>query len=147
MDGPRDTADCKSIDDLRALWRERYERVRVLRERWREADLGLSRMTRPPRDPDERAFLEQHGGLSPFREKPNPPWAKGWPPRNPDRPLTDREKFFDAINEAWRTEPIDDERPDPDAAVPRPDTLSDAAGPGAPASLDGVPTSGDPTAA
>jgi hypothetical protein len=27
-------------------------------------------MTRPPRDPDERAFLAERGGLGPFRESP-----------------------------------------------------------------------------
>jgi hypothetical protein len=28
-------------------------------------------MTRPPRDPAERAFLAAHGGLGPFAERPN----------------------------------------------------------------------------
>ncbi len=87
----RDISDYKSIEELRDLWRERAERGR-------EFDLRTdpTGMTRPPRDPDERAYLEKHGGLGPFIEKPNPPWATGWPPRNPNRPLTEREQLVDA---------------------------------------------------
>lgn len=142
MGEPRDIFDCRSHEELLALWQARYERIREMHERWADEGLDLSRFTRPPRDPDERAYLAQHGGLGPFTEKPNPPWAKGWPPRNPNRPLTEREKFADAVNAAWREEPMDDERPIPDAAVPQPDTESARDEARAPATRDGTAGSG-----
>jgi hypothetical protein len=34
--------------------------------------MDLSGMTRPPRDPEERAFLERTGQAGPFREASDP---------------------------------------------------------------------------
>lgn len=48
---------------LEALWVERARRVAALRRR---AD--PEGMTRPPRDPDERAWLAERGRLGPFVE-------------------------------------------------------------------------------
>ena len=55
--------DLRDIPDLELVWRERAERVR--RSRVRTSPVG---MTRPPRDSDERAFLEARGQLGPFVE-------------------------------------------------------------------------------
>lgn len=57
--------DLHDIPDLELVWRERAERVR--RSRARTSATG---MTRPPRDPDERAFLAERGQLGPFEEAP-----------------------------------------------------------------------------
>jgi hypothetical protein len=37
-----------------------------------QARMDLSGMTRPPRDPEERAFLERTGQAGPFREASDP---------------------------------------------------------------------------
>ena len=142
MGEPRDIFDCRSHEELLALWRTRYERIREMHERANEDGLDLSRLTRPPRDPDERAFLERHGGLGPVTtEKPNPPWAKSWPPRNPNRPLTERETFADAVNAAWREEPLDD-RSESDAVVPQTNTEPAVDGACAPATSAAAAGSG-----
>ncbi len=52
--------------DVSLRWSERLARVRRSQTR---AD--IAGMTRPPRDPAERAFLAAHGGLGPFAERPN----------------------------------------------------------------------------
>jgi hypothetical protein len=52
-----------AIPDLAVMWPTRL--VRVRRSQARTVTLG---MTRPPRDPDERAFLAARGGLGPFTE-------------------------------------------------------------------------------
>lgn len=147
MDAPRRLEDCHTIEETLAYWRASYERIREGHDRAREEGVDLSRMTRPPRDPDERAYLEKHGGLGPFSEKPNPPWAKGWPPRNPNRPLTAREKFLDAVNDAWRNLPLDDEQTDParsesDTAVPGSNTAPAGDDDRAPATPDDTTSSG-----
>jgi hypothetical protein len=48
---------------LEALWRERARRVAAARGR-----ANPEGMTRPPRDPDERAWLAERGRLGPFVE-------------------------------------------------------------------------------
>ena len=55
--------DLRDIPDLELVWRERAARVR--RSLARTSPAG---MTRPPRDPDERAYLEGRGERGPFRE-------------------------------------------------------------------------------
>ncbi|HWK89684.1 MAG TPA: hypothetical protein VNP72_06800 [Longimicrobium sp.] len=65
--------DLKSIDlsELRAMWAQGRERLEdVLR---RTDPRG---MTRPARDPDERAFLESIGGEGPFVEVDMPGWRE-----------------------------------------------------------------------
>lgn len=60
------TRDVPAIMDfgaLEALWVERARRVAAMRRR---AD--PEGMTRPPRDPDERAWLAERGRLGPFVE-------------------------------------------------------------------------------
>lgn len=52
-----------STPDLSETWRARLERVR--RSQARTDTRG---MTRPPRDPDERSFLERTGQLGRFYE-------------------------------------------------------------------------------
>lgn len=52
-----------TLTDFRADLAARYQRVREVLVR---AD--TSGMTRPARDPDERAFLAARGELGPFRE-------------------------------------------------------------------------------
>ena len=51
------------LSDLRQTWPERLARVRAS-----QARTDTSGMTRPPRNPDERKFLEARGQLGPFRE-------------------------------------------------------------------------------
>jgi hypothetical protein len=53
--------------DLSQKWPERLARVRRS-----QARMDLSGMTRPPRDPEERAFLERTGQAGPFREASDP---------------------------------------------------------------------------
>jgi len=55
-----------SPPDLALRWAERLARVRRSQMR---AD--VAGMTRPPRDPDERAFLAARGLLGPFGERAN----------------------------------------------------------------------------
>jgi hypothetical protein len=57
----------KDLPDASEEWPERLERVR--RSQARTDPRG---MTRPPRDPEERDFLAQRGGLGPFREVKRP---------------------------------------------------------------------------
>ena len=54
-----------SLPDLRAVWTARLERVEKS-----QARVVTTGMTRPPRDPDERAFLLKTGQLGPFVEAP-----------------------------------------------------------------------------
>lgn len=49
--------------DLEAIWLERARRVAEVRRR---AD--PRGMTRPARDPAERAWLKRHGATGPFKE-------------------------------------------------------------------------------
>lgn len=49
--------------DLEVLWIERARRVADFRRR-----VNPEGMTRPPRDPEERAWLAERGLLGPFRE-------------------------------------------------------------------------------
>lgn len=51
------------LTELRAMWERRR---RIVREAKRNID--TTGMTRPRRDPDERAFLEERGMLGPFIE-------------------------------------------------------------------------------
>lgn len=53
-------------------WAERIERVRRYRER-----SDPRGMTRPPRDPDERAFLRETGQEGPYVEAPAEPLRSG----------------------------------------------------------------------
>jgi hypothetical protein len=52
---------------LEALWLERARRVAAVRRRANPAG-----MRRPPRDPDERAWLAERGRLGPFVEAAAP---------------------------------------------------------------------------
>ncbi|HEX8394318.1 MAG TPA: hypothetical protein VF665_18380 [Longimicrobium sp.] len=63
----------KDIDlsELRAMWERSRAAVAELRAR-----TDPTGMTRPARDPDEREFLRQHGGLGPFVEKDEPGWRE-----------------------------------------------------------------------
>lgn len=51
------------IQDIELAWAARFERVARSQARTNPAG-----MTRPARDPDERAFLEETGQLGPFVE-------------------------------------------------------------------------------
>jgi len=51
------------IPDVTLTWSARVERVRLS-----QARTDTTGMTRPPRDPDERAFLAAKGQLGPFAE-------------------------------------------------------------------------------
>lgn len=62
----------KSPPDVSEKWEERLERVRRS-----QARTDVAGMTRPPRDPDERAFLKRTGQAGPFREAPEPKEATG----------------------------------------------------------------------
>ena len=57
----------KDLPDLSETWAVRLERVRRS-----QARTNTSGMTRPPRDPVERDFLEETGQLGPFVESPAP---------------------------------------------------------------------------
>ncbi len=56
------------LPDQRDVWVERLRRVRRS-----QARADLAGMRRPPRDPDERAFLAARGLLGPFEEDPGLP--------------------------------------------------------------------------
>jgi hypothetical protein len=58
----------KDIRDQREVWAQRLERVRRS-----QARTDVSGMRRPPRDPDERAFLAERDLLGPFPEDPGLP--------------------------------------------------------------------------
>jgi hypothetical protein len=60
------------IPDLAARWIERLARVRRS-----QARTDTTGMTRPPRDPDDRAFLEARDGLGPFQEIAQPEMQAG----------------------------------------------------------------------
>lgn len=47
--------------------------ARLARVRRSQARADVTGMTRPPRDPNERAFLTARGGLGPLAERPNAP--------------------------------------------------------------------------
>lgn len=53
---------------LRSIWAERAEAVERVKQ-----SIDTSDMTRPPRDPAERAWLEAHGLEGPFVERPPVP--------------------------------------------------------------------------
>ena len=53
----------KQLRDISEDWLKRLERVRRS-----QARTDTTGMTRPPRDPDERAFLRRTGQEGPFRE-------------------------------------------------------------------------------
>lgn len=55
------------LPDLSELWPERLRRVLEF-----QARADPTGMTRPARDPNERAFLAARGLLGPFREAPEP---------------------------------------------------------------------------
>jgi hypothetical protein len=63
---PRDDSSPDEVPDLSRRWRERLARVRRS-----QARIDVTGMTRPPRDPDERAFLAARGELGRFVEAPN----------------------------------------------------------------------------
>lgn len=62
-DSTQDPIATVNFGDLEALWIERARRVAEFRRR-----ANPEGMTRPPRDPEERAWLEERGLLGPFRE-------------------------------------------------------------------------------
>ena len=57
----------EDLPDVSEIWIVRLERVRRS-----QARTNTSGMTRPPRDPVEREFLEETGQLGPFVESPPP---------------------------------------------------------------------------
>lgn len=59
------------LSELRAVWDRRRQAASALRAR-----SDPTGMTRPPRDPDERAFLEERGMLGPFVEVDMPGWRE-----------------------------------------------------------------------
>jgi hypothetical protein len=63
---PTDRVPDDALPDLAARWAERLARVRRS-----QARTDVTGMTRPPLDPDERAFLAARGRLGPFRERAN----------------------------------------------------------------------------
>jgi hypothetical protein len=69
----------QALTDQRDVWEERLRRVRRS-----QARTDLAGMRRPPRDPDERAFLAARGLLGPFQEDrdlPSPAVARQRRPR------------------------------------------------------------------
>lgn len=65
------TLDVMSLPDASLVWAERLARVQRS-----QARTDVTGMTRPPRDPDERAFLAARGQLGPFAEAPVRPPAR-----------------------------------------------------------------------
>jgi hypothetical protein len=61
------TMNNESKPDLREKWEVRLERVRRS-----QARSDVAGMTRPPRDPVEREFLQRIGREGPFTESPKP---------------------------------------------------------------------------
>lgn len=55
--------DSEDLPDQKDVWPERLRRVKQSQGR-----TDITGMRRPPRDPDERAFLEERGLLGPFPE-------------------------------------------------------------------------------
>jgi hypothetical protein len=72
------------LSELRAIWARRREAAASLRAR-----SDPTGMTRPPRDPDERAFLEERGLLGPFTEVEMPGWRE-WMERKNTPPKDER---------------------------------------------------------
>lgn len=69
----------QALPDQRDAWEERLRRVRRS-----QARTDVAGMRRPPRDPDERAFLAARGLLGPFQEDgdlPPPAVARKGKPR------------------------------------------------------------------
>jgi hypothetical protein len=65
--------DIDSIDlsELREMWARRRAAAAPFR-----ALVNPTGMTRPARDPDERAFLAERNALGPFVEKDDPSWRE-----------------------------------------------------------------------
>lgn len=59
------------LSEFREMWARSRERTAAIRAR-----SDPTGMTRPPRDPDERAFLEERGLLGPFIEVERPGWRE-----------------------------------------------------------------------
>jgi hypothetical protein len=71
----KSTTEIQETNDPRQRWPARMARVREI---WARVD--VTGMTRPPRDPREREFLERTGqSLGPFKEV-ELPTASGKPP-------------------------------------------------------------------
>ena len=71
------------LSELRAMWARSREATAAFRAR-----TNPTGMTRPPRDPDERAFLEERGMLGPFVEVERPGWRE-WIERKYTPPAED----------------------------------------------------------
>ncbi|HEX6748449.1 MAG TPA: hypothetical protein VF092_14220 [Longimicrobium sp.] len=65
--------DIDDIDfsELREMWARHRAALVDLRKR-----INPTGMTRPARDPDERAFLAERGALGPFVEVDHPSWRE-----------------------------------------------------------------------
>jgi hypothetical protein len=65
--------DIESIDlsELREMWARRRAAAAPFRAR-----VDPTEMTRPARDPDERAFLAERDALGPFVEVDDPGWRE-----------------------------------------------------------------------
>jgi hypothetical protein len=59
------------LSEFRAMWARRRQAAAAIRAR-----SDPTGMTRPPRDPDERAFLAERGLLGPFIEEDRPGWRE-----------------------------------------------------------------------
>ncbi|CAA9360016.1 MAG: hypothetical protein AVDCRST_MAG89-3678 [uncultured Gemmatimonadetes bacterium] len=71
------------LSEFRAMWARSREATAAFRAR-----TNPEGMTRPPRDPDERAFLEERGMLGPFVEMDMPGWRE-WIERKHTPPVED----------------------------------------------------------
>ncbi len=77
----------KEPNDPRRKWPERMRRIEELKAR-----IDVTGMTRPMRDPEERAFLERTGqSLGPFREVriPTPTGLPPWVSPSDEEPGTE----------------------------------------------------------
>lgn len=76
------------LSEFREMWARSRDATAAFRAR-----TNPTGMTRPPRDPDERAFLEERGLLGPFVEVEHPGWRE-WmserarPPRQRHQPIS-----------------------------------------------------------
>jgi hypothetical protein len=61
-------ATTDDLAKLEAMWEVRARRVAAVRAR-----IDVRGLTRPPRDADERAWLEERGTPGPFVERPRDP--------------------------------------------------------------------------
>jgi hypothetical protein len=59
------------LSEFRAMWARSREATAAFRARTKPTG-----MTRPPRDPDEHAFLAERGLLGPFIEEDRPGWRE-----------------------------------------------------------------------